>query len=926
MGVTMNIKVAFLLFLGLFGGTQTLIWAEDKPLNQGDNPPDSRKILPFTFQSEFTLAEAPQLRLSTLDIKKLEKEDVQREIMGGPYRFAMPHQATEKNYTKTGSWVEKDGIAIWRLEIVAKGSKSLNLGFNNVFLPHGSRLFLYSRDRSQLIGPFTDKDNKAHKQLWTPIIQADNVTIEINVPIKMKPYLRFELKQINQGYRGISSDDINKSGSCNNDVVCTVADQWRDEIRSVARYTITSPAGTFLCTGTLVNNVAGDRTPYFLTAQHCGPSQATSPSMVFYWNYETTVCAGTPDGQLNQFQTGAIFRSSLQSSDFALVELDSTPDASFNTYWAGWDNRDIAPPSAVGVHHPAGDEKRISFDDDPLTITPNGSDATTVNGTHLRIGAWDDGTTEGGSSGSAIWNSSHHIVGTLTGGLASCSAPDSPDWYGRMAKHWLGDGTSQGQVKTWLDSGDSGAQTLNGINGCQAPDAVISLNSNSVLIGDTVNFSVNATGGQAPYTYAWDFNLDGQIDSTEQSPDFIYTFLFQNNVNVKVTDVTGCGRTVSSALVVSNQGGELFLANGQIPTGWVMATGANANWEVVSTPVFEGSFSLKSGSIGDSQNSAIEVSADFTGQNNFIGFVVKTTTETGFDFLKFFIDGVLISTWSGEIDWHTVSFPIEVGTHTLRWSYEKDGNTIGGSDTVWIDGVTGFSMNNINQAPVANVAQTSINATVGDTVLLDASDSTDPDGDTLTFLWEQTSGASVSLTNAGTDQASFVAPDVNAPTVFAFKVTTTDPEGLSDSENVSVTVAPFVNIAPVANVLNSTISVAEGNAVTLDASNSTDVDGDNLSFVWTQTSGDQVTLTNENNAQASFTAPEVSNSTTLVFEVTVADFSGASDTATVTVTVTDIAVPPPPSSPSSGGGGGGGSVGLSLLGLLLLRRQFKKCE
>ena len=194
---------------------------------------------------------------------------------------------------------------------------------------------------------------------------------------------------------------VEKSGDCNVNVVCSAGDPWRDEIRSVGRILI---SGTGLCSGTLVNNALEDETPYFLSANHCGITAGTAPSIVFYWNYEASQCAMTTaqaDGTLNQFSTGSTFRAAHEPTDLALVQLDTAPNNNFNVFFAGWNNSPAAPTGVVGIHHPSGDEKRISIDNDDLTIVDAvGSDVITSNGTHLKVGAWDLGTTEGGSSGS----------------------------------------------------------------------------------------------------------------------------------------------------------------------------------------------------------------------------------------------------------------------------------------------------------------------------------------------------------------------------------------------------------------------------------------------------------------------------------------------------------------------------------------------
>ena len=232
----------------------------------------------------------------------------------------------------------------------------------------------------------------------------------------------------------------------------------------------------------------------------------------------------------------------------------------------------------------------------------------------------------------------------------------------------------------------------------------------------------------------------------------------------------------------------------------------------------------------------------------------------------------------------------------------------GASDTATVTVTVNDSAG--NESPVANVASSEITVTEGDSVTLDSSTSSDPNGDTLTHAWTQASGTNVTLANANTSQASFTAATAGS---YSFTVTVTDPAGATDTSTVNVTVnAP--NSAPTASVASETITANEGNSVTLNGSSSTDPDGDTLTYAWVQTSGTSVSITNSTSASASFTAPQVSATSTLAFELTVSDPSGASDTASVTVTVNDV--------PASSGGGG--SFGWLSLGLLALLRRAKK--
>ena len=131
---------------------------------------------------------------------------------------------------------------------------------------------------------------------------------------------------------------------------------------------------------------------------------------------------------------------------------------------SGWDARDQVPNSTTTIHHPSGDEKSISFDFDPPTVTRYIEDDPTAGASHWRIADWDEGTTEGGSSGGCLYDdSSKRCIGTLSGGYAACGN-DDPDWYGRTAKQWTGGGTDGTRLSTWLDKANTGAMFLDGKN------------------------------------------------------------------------------------------------------------------------------------------------------------------------------------------------------------------------------------------------------------------------------------------------------------------------------------------------------------------------------------------------------------------------------------------------------------------------------
>ena len=423
----------------------------------------TRREPPRSFsQGAKALVEVQRRALSRVDTERLLAEDRRNEKdprRPVPQRFAVAVNV-DITLNNSGSWETLNDGRLWRLRIHSPEAKSHNLGITRFDMPEGAKLWIYDPEQKQVQGPYTSRDRSRKGRLWTPVIEGDEIVVEVFVPTGVREPL-IQIGRVNQGYREFSKGGGDKNhGACNNDVICPEGDPWRDQIRSVARYTIN---GTSLCTGQLMNNINLDRTPYFLSANHCGVTTANDDTLVFFWNFEAPNCGDQDDGNLSDNQTGAIFRASSAASDFLLVELEEDPDPAFNVFFSGWDATGAAPASTVAIHHPRGDVKSISFNTNAVTSTDYLSDTVNAAEDHWRVDDWEDGTTEGGSSGSCLWDAAtRRCVGQLHGGSAFCTAQDESDWYGKLSTSWEGGGTTATRLRDWLDPGGTGVLSLDG--------------------------------------------------------------------------------------------------------------------------------------------------------------------------------------------------------------------------------------------------------------------------------------------------------------------------------------------------------------------------------------------------------------------------------------------------------------------------------
>ncbi len=403
------------------------------------------------------LAEVARQGFVSVTADQMAADDARREADGLPYRFAVPVDValTPDN---AGTWESlPDGRALWRLRVASPGVLSLNLGFARTELPTGARLLVYPATDPAAARRLDSEAREGHGQIWTPVFLTDELVVELTVPQTARPEIDLELSSVGRGYRFFGEDTSDKAGTCNIDVICPDGDDWRGEIDTVG---LVQRDGSILCTGFMVNNAANDGRPLFMTAFHCHVDEGSAPSLVVYWNFQSPVCGDQSGGELTQTSSGSTLLAAYVTSDFSLLELDEPPAAVFGVKYAGWNRSSTNPTGAVCIHHPRSDEKSISFENDPLSTTFYLSATPSAEGDHLRVFDWDVGTTEGGSSGSPLFDTEHRVVGQLHGGYAACGN-DLADWYGRFSVSWEGGGTLATRLRDHLDPGNTGAMITN---------------------------------------------------------------------------------------------------------------------------------------------------------------------------------------------------------------------------------------------------------------------------------------------------------------------------------------------------------------------------------------------------------------------------------------------------------------------------------
>ena len=415
-----------------------------------------------------------------LNMETISAEDaVTATMKDAPWRFGIEHEVAWTMQSH-GTWTEEDGMRVWRMGVQAEGATGWSFYLSTYDLPKGGELYVYNGDRTQYQGAYTHKNNKPWGGLALGVLEGEQVVLEYREPLGMpgsnKTHAAGQIAvgQVVQGYRSLllrevelqAEQSVNgpfgNSGACNINVNCPEGSDWQVESKTVA---LIVNGGFAACSGAMINNTANDGTPYFLTANHCLGNPNT---WTYYFNHESATCSGSTGPTDNSISGGTLLVAD-GGSDVALIELSATPPSAWGVEYAGWDASSANHTSAVGIHHPSGDVKKICFEDDaPYTDVTGGAQVWWID-------AWELGVTEPGSSGSPLFNQDHRIIGQLYGGAAACSGSvnnGAYDFYGRFDVSW-GLGVSQ-----YLDPIGSGTLVLDGYptgfnadDGCTDPTA-----------------------------------------------------------------------------------------------------------------------------------------------------------------------------------------------------------------------------------------------------------------------------------------------------------------------------------------------------------------------------------------------------------------------------------------------------------------------
>lgn len=352
---------------------------------------------------------------------------------------------------------------------------------------------------------------------------------------------------------------------------------------------------------------------------------------------------------------------------------------------------------------------------------PTGWDA----GMAALFGSWSGGlliqhidTNIGSKSGNSF---NRYVAGSHQGNMAvepstkTCTLVGSTSRGCLTVMYYAGNSTAFNASSNPTASYYNGVASGLGVANVSAPSGTMTANIQAPAAGSSFALTVNRTGSGRATT------ADGSIDcgttcsasyvagspvvlTATPSPGSSFT-----GWSGACSGVATCNITMSVARSVTANFASVadFPLGGSMPVGWIQPAGSNVAWGVTTSSTFSGTYGMRSGAVLDSQASKVSFTGNFAAGN--VSFARRVSSEANYDFLKFYIDGVLQGSWSGEVPWSVVSYAISAGTHTIMWEYSKDSSDTAGADAAWIDEVA---------LPVAGGGATSASAPWLDLLLL----------------------------------------------------------------------------------------------------------------------------------------------------------------------------------------------------------------
>jgi hypothetical protein len=355
------------------------------------------------------------------------------------------------------------GEFLWAFAVRSPGSFETRLHLEKFDVGRSEVILFAPRADGSLEvhGPYRGRGPEGDGDFWPPSVTGDTVYVEIRGPdapqfevVESVHNDRDRLAlpidpQDNGGEGGIAGNCVPAMQvfPCQLDVMCEPVNEFARQATGQMTFVCDTNGNCSVCTGTLLNDLDDETAvPYFITAFHCLSTQAEVNTLQITWFFQNTSCNSGVIGPTQTSSGGTLLvtNDTDDGNDMTFIRLNSAPSG---IPLAGWTTASLG--SGHGIHHPAGTFKRATW-----FTSGSGICADVFDYDYYEV---TEGATQGGSSGSGIFNSSGQLSGQLLGtcgidcgnnDVACANQPDYDKMYGEFESTW-----EDTNVSYWLTLG-----------------------------------------------------------------------------------------------------------------------------------------------------------------------------------------------------------------------------------------------------------------------------------------------------------------------------------------------------------------------------------------------------------------------------------------------------------------------------------------
>ncbi|HUK01482.1 MAG TPA: hypothetical protein VLW26_04305 [Steroidobacteraceae bacterium] len=911
-----------------------------------------------------------------VDTVRTDLKPLIRQAAGSDVQFAVhvPHAVSSR---AQGSWSRSAGWSTWHYAVRIPTAVSLSFHASRLQLPPSAVLTVRSAATTQT---YRASDLRG-SELWSRIQPGEALEFSLQVPSGAQANADLEIASFQAGFRALGAGaqdhpyyralaaaaaaDAGGNSGCVQNYSCAATTANTPSAQATVALVI---GNLYQCTGTLLNDVRGDNTPYVLTARHCesgsygGGNPGAAASVTVYWD-AVTPC-GSALGSIYDpgvaTQTGAT--TVVEQEDAWLLRLDQSPVVA-DAVLAGFDARGRSVTGGYTIHHALGHDKQfVAWFGRAASVQRNQVLDTEYLSHFLEV-VNQTGNIGPGASGAGLMDSNNRFVGLTSlgrgtsdpSGYESCPAPSprAPNGsngaadFTSLAGIWnsTADSTSttgNATLRSVLDPGFTGTQV---VSSAPAASMSFSASDHTPQVGDVLALSWNAPGA-TQCTASGGVSGDGWSGTVAGAASRNVTASAPGVVSYHLQCTLSGARTVSSEISVNWTGPAPYLSWSSSGNAWVNQP-VTLSWSANVSPcaIEGGGVSLSdqpaSGTTTTTQSTPGDVDYQITCGAG-AAEITQTTTVSyvtpGIDFdvnstdrrlgeslvLKWLTYADSCTPTGGQPNdgWTGVSFvpragaeqflttATTLGTFTYTLTCSAGSSSVQQSVTVTIENGAAYVSAAVNQ-PTLTYSGTP--------------------ADYVTFNWTSnlsncTPGSQPSLSplTAGTPMAEdSVTFDPTAPGNYVFSVTCTSAADPTLQAQTSVDVSVLAPPPPTASMTITPATVLAPQTFTVS---------------WSSTNARSCTLTGEGDPDwSALWTPDASvpstgsqtftadhpGSYTLGVSCQSIDPNQSPAAAQATVTVMAAAQSPPVAPAKSGGGGGGalGALELGLLGWLLARKR-----